>query len=68
MRRRTISIGAPQQVHSHCGRGVGTSALAGCLNSSNSNSEISKLGGDVGQMVSPAVADALAAARAGKGG
>ena len=30
--------------------------------------EISKLGGDVGQMVSPAVADALAAAHAGKGG
>ncbi len=30
--------------------------------------EISKLGGDVSQMVSPTVADALAAARAGKGG
>jgi pantetheine-phosphate adenylyltransferase len=30
--------------------------------------EISKLGGDVGQMVSPAVTDALLAARAGKGG
>ena len=30
--------------------------------------EISKLGGDVGQMVSPSVADALVAARAGKGG
>ena len=29
--------------------------------------EISKLGGDVGQMVSPAVADALASAHAGKG-
>ena len=30
--------------------------------------EISTLGGEVGQMVSPAVADALVAARAGKGG
>ena len=30
--------------------------------------EISKLGGDVGQMVSPAVAAALATAHAGKGG
>ncbi len=30
--------------------------------------EISKLGGDVGQMVSPAVADALASVHAGKGG
>ena len=43
MRRLTISIGAPQQVHSNCGRGAGTGALTGSLNTSNLSSAISRL-------------------------
>ena len=43
MRRRTINIGAPQQVHSNCGRGVRTSALTGSLNTSRRNSAIRRL-------------------------
>ena len=49
--RRTITMGAPQQVHSSWGRGVGVVAgvggcdgwTPGCLNTSNVNSEISRL-------------------------
>jgi hypothetical protein len=41
---RTISTGAPQQVHSSCGRGVEIlGALRGSLNTSNFNSEIIRL-------------------------
>ncbi len=43
MRRRTISVGAPQQVHSHCGRGVGVGEQAGCLKTSSRSSAIRRL-------------------------
>ena len=44
MRRRTITMGAPQQVHSSWGRDLaGLGALGGGLNTSNFNSEIKRL-------------------------
>ena len=42
--RRTISMRAPQQVHSSCGRAIaGVGALGGGLNTNNFNSEIIRL-------------------------
>ena len=42
--RRTITMGAPQQVHSSWGRGAGgVGGAAGCLNTSNFSSAIMRL-------------------------
>ena len=47
MLRRTITMGAPQQVHSSWGRGAGAVAgvggLKGCLNTSNFSSAIRRV-------------------------
>ena len=37
------AMGAPQQMHSHCGRGVGAGGLIGCLNTSSRGSAIRRL-------------------------
>jgi hypothetical protein len=46
IRRRTMTIAAPQQRHSSCGRGVGVQdvpEVLGCLNTSKRSSAINRL-------------------------
>ena len=37
------AMGAPQQMHSHCGRRVGAGGLIGCLNTRSRSSAIRRL-------------------------